>query len=317
MHYHYDRNKKEIKLTQRKFIEGILERFVPDDRDIYDTPAETNTYKQVDDLVEGKKGMKTTTFAYRECVGCLQWLAGMTRPDISNIVRFLGKFNNAPNTLAEKFAKRVLGYLRGTIDMGITYSASATTVLNRLEAYSDASYADDYYTAHSTIGSLVFMNGGPIMWKSQQLNFVTDSSTHAEYAAIAETTKSIRYGRKLLDGIFIDTSVETQRASVKITNDEKGKKAIHDLKLMLKEDTSTQLNVDNLAAIHIATTKHGGGKRAKHINVRFMIVREAVSQKEIQLKWVGTKNQIADIFTKCLGTIDFKRLLRALFNVWC
>lgn len=317
MHYRYDQSKKEIKLTQRKFIEGILERFVPDDRDIFDTPAETNTYKQVEDLVEGKKGMKTTTFAYRECVGCLQWLAGMTRPDISNIVRFLGKFNNAPNTLTEKFAKRVLGYLRGTMDLGITYSAGATKVMNRLEAYSDASYADDYFTGCSTVGSLVFMNGGPIMWKSQQLKFVADSSTQAEYAAIAETTKSIRYGRKLLDGIFISESEKVHRAHVKITQDEKGEKAVHDLKLMLKEDTSTQLNVDNLAAIHIATTKNGGGRRAKHINVRFMIVREAVRQKEIQLQWVGTKNQIADIFTKCLCAMDFKRLSRALFNVWC
>ena len=78
-------------------------------------------------------------------------------------------------------------------------------------------------------------------------------------------------------------------------------------------ETGTELNVDNLAAIHVATVQ-GGSKVAKHIRLRFANVREFHLRKKIKLAWVSTKEQIADIFTKCLPIELFVRFRKAILS---
>jgi hypothetical protein len=54
--------------------------------------------------------------------------------------------------------------------------------------------------------------------------------------------------------------------------------------------------------------------RTKHIEVHYHFIREKVLAKEIDLIHVSTENQIADIFTKAVGT-DKLRKFRKMFGV--
>jgi hypothetical protein len=286
----YDVTTGILKLHQEMYVESLLEKYGEGDLTQYSTPAETNTYKQVEDFVKSKKEPVKTTYPYRQVVGTLLYLTCMTRPDIANIVRYLARFMNNFHALHVKFVKRVLGYLRGTKDVGIVYRRQM--VPNVLTAYSDSSYADDYFTGRSTNGIVLMFNGGPVMWRSTLMKFVSSSSTFSEYGAMSDAVVAVEHAQGILSDIL---GLVNSGVVVYSQNEE----AIGDIRSACESCESTELFVDNLAAIHIGTHDRGS-KRAKCINVRFMNVRESVLREVIKLTWIPTEAQLADILTKCL-----------------
>ncbi len=54
--------------------------------------------------------------------------------------------------------------------------------------------------------------------------------------------------------------------------------------------------------------------RTKHIEVHYHFLREKVLAGEIDLIYVNTKDQVADIFTKVLG-VEKHRQFRSMFGV--
>lgn len=60
------------------------------------------------------------SYPYRELIGSLMYIATTTRPDISFPVAYLSQFNEQPRGAHWIAAKRVLRYLQGTKDIGIT-----------------------------------------------------------------------------------------------------------------------------------------------------------------------------------------------------
>eukprot|EP00961_Rhodomonas_salina_P005856 79248-Rhodomonas_salina.1 len=85
---------------------------------------------------------------------------------------------------------------------GITFSRNvedlAGFAINTMFAYSDASYGDDLIGRKSTIGYIIFMNGGPVAWKSKLTPTVESSSTHAELAALAACAEDVCNLRTIL-----------------------------------------------------------------------------------------------------------------------
>ena len=88
------------------------------------------------------------------------------------------------------------------------------------------------------------------------------------------------------------------------------------LRNLLKELSMSQINpteicVDNKSAIALAKNPvfHD---RSKHIDTRYHFIRECVTSKQVQLKYVKSQDQIADIFTKPLKTENFARLRYSL-----
>jgi hypothetical protein len=68
---------------------------------------------------------------------------------------------------------------------------------------------------------------------------------------------------------------------------------------------------DNISSILLANNPvyHA---RTKHIQVQYHFIKEKVLTKEIDLIRVSTKNQVADIFTKALGTDKLKKFRKML-----
>ena len=87
------------------------------------------------------------------------------------------------------------------------------------------------------------------------------------------------------------------------------KKTFQDLQV--KFDEPIPIFCDNTSAISISKNPVMHSK-TKHIPIKYHFFREQVIQKNIKLEYVGTKEQIADIFTKPLPHEAFEYLRQNL-----
>ncbi|XP_076619597.1 uncharacterized protein LOC143340991 [Colletes latitarsis] len=93
----------------------LLEKYGLADCNPVATPMDKNT------VLNNAKGNGTKKRPYRELVGALMYLAVATRPDIAYAVSALAQFNECYGDEHWAAAKRVLRYLKGTINHGITF----------------------------------------------------------------------------------------------------------------------------------------------------------------------------------------------------
>ena len=65
---------------------------------------------------------------------------------------------------------------------------------------------------------------------------------------------------------------------------------------------------DNQAAISISSASAVPHSRTKHIDLRHHYVREAVRNGSITVRWIAGSDQMADVFTKGLGKLQYRKL---------
>ena len=136
--------------------------------------------------------------------------------------------------------------------------------------FCDADFAGDHATRRFTTGYVFILSGGAITWQSKRQATVAVSTTEAEYQSAASAVKEALWLRKLLR----DLHVVADCITVKIDNQSA-------LKLLHNPVISA---------------------RSKHIDVAHHFARERVLRNEVQFEFVGTTDQVADIFTKPLPT---------------
>jgi len=129
---------------------------------------------------------------YRSIVGALQYLT-FTRPDIAFSVNQACQFMHNPMESHVVAVKRILRYLRGTLDYGIHFQPGT---LN-LQAYSDADWAGDPNDRHSISGFVVYLGSSSISWASKKQHTVSRSSAEAEYRALAIAAAKLTWIRQL------------------------------------------------------------------------------------------------------------------------
>ena len=207
------------------------------------------------------------------------FVAIVTRLDIMYAVSMLSKFLNNHTSDHWRAVKRVFAYLVGTIDLGIVYSRSENEC--NIVGYSDADYASDLETRRSTTGYVFCMAGGPVTWSSQRQRLVTLSTTESEYVAAASAAKELCWIRKLLSGIGCGCA------------------------------SGSVLFVDNQSAIRLAKNPEYH-KRTKNIDIRYHYIREQCATGEIEIKYVASEYQKADILTEALPRDRFMRLRDSL-----
>ena len=212
-------------------------------------------------------------FPYRELVGAVMYLMTCTRPDIAFAVGQLARNAHRPTRPDVIAAKRLLRYLQGTKNMGITLGGSALS----LRGYADADYAADASSRRSTSGSVILLSDGPVMWSSRRQPCVTLSTAESEYVALSSAVQEIVWLRALLK------------------------------ELGFGQKEPTEVMEDNQSAIAIATGANTS-RRTKHIDVRYHYVREKVKTGEIKVTYCATGDMIADVFTKPLGSSKFEEL---------
>ena len=270
-----------IMLNLDHYTEELLERFNMNGCNPEDTPAAENLadslYNAEMDRRDGVNG-KPVDFPVREAIGALLFLGLMTRPDICNAVRELSRYVNNPTEAVVHGIKRVLRYLSGTVDLGVFYKYGGT---GEVYGYCDASFACDRLGRKSVSGILIFQNEGLIDWKSKLQSIVAQSTMEAEYIALAMITNQLKVLRSIRSW-FVNRAEEPY---------------------VVYEDND---------ACEVLVTREGSLQRAKHIDIKYHVSREAVANGEIVVKHVSTHDQLADALTKNLGPRKFVLMLSGL-----
>jgi hypothetical protein len=185
-------------------------------------------------------------------------------------VQSLGKHLQGSNEEHWIAAKRVLRYLKGTREVGLKYTGNSTGSFT-LVGYADADYAGDKDNRRSTSGYAFTLSHGDdvntIDWRAKQQEVVALSSAESELISACSATQTAIYIRQLL------------------------------MDLGFKQDEPTVIMEDNQACIAMSNNPITH-KRMKHIDVRFHFVREKVESKEVELVYIPTQHQLADILTK-------------------
>lgn len=216
---------------------------------------------------------------YKQLIGSLIYITA-TRPDIMYAVSLLSRYMSKPSQAHMMAAKRVLRYLQGTADFGIKYKKGNDC---KITGFTDSDYAGDLEERKSTSGYVFLLSEGAIAWSSKKQPIVALSTTEAEFVAACSAACQAVWLKKLVDELRLYTA------------------------------DSTELFCDNSSAIKLAHNPilHG---RSKHIQVRFHYLRELVKAGNIKMSFCGTKDQVADVFTKALSKDSFCRL-RTLLGV--
>ncbi|KZV52607.1 hypothetical protein F511_07000 [Dorcoceras hygrometricum] len=136
---------------------------------------------------------------YRSKVGALQYLT-ITRPDIAYSVNKVCQFMQRPLQSHWKAVKRILKYLRGTLEFGIHLGISRHL---DLFGYCDADWGSDPDDRRSVSGFCWFFGGSSVSWSSKKQSVVSRSSTEAEYRSLANATTDLLWIKSLLTELHV------------------------------------------------------------------------------------------------------------------
>ncbi|KAK2995531.1 hypothetical protein RJ640_022733 [Escallonia rubra] len=132
-----------IFLSQKKYAGDILKKFKMEACNPILIPVEERSK-----LVKDGSGDFVNATNFRRLVGSLRYLTA-TRPDIVYGVGIVSRFMNSPQQSHWQAAKRILRYIKGTLDDGIFYSSSNNI---ELVGYTDSDWGGDTEKRKSTSG---------------------------------------------------------------------------------------------------------------------------------------------------------------------
>ncbi|GJT17587.1 retrovirus-related pol polyprotein from transposon TNT 1-94 [Tanacetum coccineum] len=149
-----------------------------------------------------------------------------------------------------------------------------------LTAFSDADHAGCLDTRKSTSGGIQFLGDKLVSWMSKKQNCTAMSSAEAEYVALSASCAQVMWMRTQLQDYGFNYN-----------------------KIPLYCDSQSAI------AISCNPVQHS---RTKHIHTRYHFIKEQVENGIIELYFVRTEYQLADMFTKALPEDRFKYLVRRI-----
>nr|GEU79991.1 retrovirus-related Pol polyprotein from transposon TNT 1-94 [Tanacetum cinerariifolium] len=214
---------------------------------------------------------------YRSMIGALMYLTS-GRPDIIHATCLCAQYQAKPTEKHLKEVKRIFCYLRGTVNMGLWYTKDSDF---ELTGFLDVDYAGCKDTFKSTSGGAQYLGENLVSWSSKKQDCTTLSTTEAEYVSLSACCAQVLWMRtQLMDYGF------------------------HFKKIPIYCDSKSAI------AISCDPVQHS---RTKHITFRYHFIKEHVEKGTIELYFVKTNYQLADIFTKALPTDRFNYLVSSLW----
>ncbi|GJU71903.1 hypothetical protein Tco_1263308 [Tanacetum coccineum] len=238
-------------------------------------PADTPMVEK-SKLDEDPQGKAVDPTCYRGMIGTLMYLTS-SRPDLVFVVCMCARNQEKPIEKYLHVVKRIFRYLRGTINMGLWYPKYSYITLT---AFAYANHAGCQDTRKSTCGSMQLLGERPVSWSLKKQKSTTISSTEAEYIALSGCCAQILWMQSQLTDYGI------------VFN-------------------KIPLYYDNKSAIALCcnNVQHS---RSKHIDIRHHFIKEQVENRVVELYFVRTEYQLADIFTKPLARERLEFIIKKL-----
>lgn len=216
---------------------------------------------------------------YRELVGCLMYVMLTSRPDLSMAVGYFSRFQGCASVEHWNYLKRVLRYIKGTLDLKLIYRRLPMSSM--LVGYADADWANDVNDRKSITGYVIQVFGSAVSWTSKKQSTVSLSSTEAEYIALCHAACEIVWLQQFLIEIGMSLVLPT----------------------VVYEDNQACIRISEEPREH---------KRMKHIDTKYNFIREKIQEGKIQMRYISTSDQLADIMTKGLPYGSFKKFVEML-----
>nr|GEU85264.1 hypothetical protein [Tanacetum cinerariifolium] len=162
--------------NQDKYVAEILKKFNFVTVKTASTPIESNK-----PLIKDEEAEDVDVHLYRSMIGSLIYLT-VSRPNITFVVYACARFQVTPKTSHLHAVKRIFRYLKGQPKLGLWYPRDSPF---DLEAYSDSDYAGASLDRKSTTEGCQFLGKMLISWQCKKQTIVANSTTEAEYVAVA------------------------------------------------------------------------------------------------------------------------------------
>jgi hypothetical protein len=275
-----DYNDDHLNIHQHDYAEKLCDTF--DDNDnVSSTPYDPNVkFSSTQQPTTDDETKRMSTYPYRQLIGSLLYLL-ITRPELYFIVIELTRFVSNPGFIHWLAALHVLRYVKLTSTVGLILRKVQRL---QLSVYCDSDWASNIDDRKSTCGYIIYLGSFPIVWRSRrQKGKPATSSCEAEYRSIHEVLNEIVWIIAFMGelGLLVPTPV--------------------------------RVFCDNQSANDLAynPVHHD---RTKHIDVRYHRIREYILDGTIMVHYVATKDNPADLFTKCVAGPTFKYLINFIFN---
>ncbi|CAJ2667746.1 unnamed protein product [Trifolium pratense] len=261
-------NENDVFIYQKKYAKEILKKFQMEECKTVSTPMNQKEKLSKEDGFD-----KVDEGYYRSLIGCLMYLTA-TRPDILFAVSILSRFMHCASEMHLKAAKRILRYIKGTVDYGVKFESCPTF---KLCGFSDSDWAGSIDDMKSTSGYCFSLGSGVFSWCTKKQETVAQSTAEAEFIAATAAVNQVVWLKKIL------------------------------FDLHLQQNHKIEVFIDNQAAIAISKDPVCHGK-TKHFNIKLYFLREMQQNGEVTLVYCKSEDQLADLFTKPLPVSKFEFL---------
>ena len=274
------RQVEKIREMQEKFSQ-LHAKFNPKDR-VRMSALPTEAIKEEGDLDEmfGCLVPADEIEIYQAIVGCIQWIAGCTRPDVKLGAFLLSTRLVKPRVWDFYLAVYVMDYLVATIDAPLVLGGPIIDPI----IYADASFAI-LPERRSVMGHVAFAGEG-------------SGAIYAQVGSTKTAVTSIFEAELMAACGGIDTGVYLTSACKEMDYD---------------VPECRKVKVDNKAEIDWVKGSVSN-KRSRHIDVRYYRSRHLQEQGEVSVEYVPTEDNVADILTKPLAVKLFVKLARRILG---
>ncbi|XP_068498213.1 secreted RxLR effector protein 161-like [Phaseolus vulgaris] len=214
-------------------------------------------------------GKEVDQTKYRGLIGSLLYLIA-SRPDIMFVVCLCARFQANPKESHLKATKRILKYLKGTTNVGLWYPSHSPI---HLIGYSDSYFAGCKLDRKSTSGTCHLLGSSLISWHNKKQACVAFSTAEVEYIDVGSCCAQILWLKQQLEDFGLKIS-------------------------------KVPLLCNNTSAINL-TKNQIQHSRTKHIEIRHHFIRDHVNNGDCEMKFIDTRLQLVDIFTKPLPKDKF------------
>ncbi|KAJ9544402.1 hypothetical protein OSB04_024109 [Centaurea solstitialis] len=227
-------------------------------------------------LDKDSNGKHVDVTLYRGMIGSLLYLTA-SRPDIMYATCLYARYQADPKESHMKAVKCIFRYLKGTPNLGLWYHRDSGFDLT---AFSDSDFASCKIDRNSATGGCQLLGRKLVTWTSKKQNSVSTSTSEAEYVAAGSCCAQVLWMWNQLMDYGFQLS-----------------------KIPIYCDNTLVIAIANNPVLHSKT---------KHIEIRYHFIRDNVTNGDVELHFIPTEYQLANLFTKPLDEKRFNQLISEL-----